>query len=907
MSSTSSQQSDPLIFFVNGKKVVERQADPEWNLMDYLRRHLSLTGTKFSCGTGGCGACTVMISEYNPDTKKIHHFSATACLTPICSLHGTAVTTVEGIGSIKTRIHPVQERLAKCHGTQCGFCSPGMVMAIYTLLRNCPDPSTELLMEALGGNLCRCTGYRPILESGKTFCEDIISIEPTVCQLQGTGKCCMDQEENQDSLNKKEKMCTELYDKSEFQPYDPSQEPIFPPELIRMAEDPKKKTLFFHGERVLWISPVSLNKILELKMMYPTAPLVMGNTTVGLNMKVKGEFHPLIISPVRLPMLNFVDFTDDGVTIGAGCSLSEMKEILTHAVSEEPKEKTKTFRALLKHLRTLAGQQIRNMATLGGHVASKHDYSDINPILAAGKAILNLISKEGERQILIEELFLAPSLKEELHPGELIFSVFLPFSKRWEFIFSYRQAQRMENAFAIVNAGMSVHFEEGTNIIRDLKMFFGSVGPTTVSASKTCNQLIGRQWNDEMLSEANRLVLDEIPIPPTAVGGMVEYKRTLMVSFLFKFYLKVQRELNELDPQQFPEIPETSISALEEFPIKIPEGIQMFQCVDPHQPARDPVGYPVMHQSGIKHATGEAVYYNDIPQVDKELHLAVVTSTRAHAKILSIDISEALKCPGVVDVITAKDVPGENNHEGETLYAEDEVICVGQIICSVAADTHAHARQAAEKVKISYEDVEPRIITIEQAIEHKSFLFKEKKIEKGNVDEAFKYVDEIIEDPCVYLLRTDIFMDAAFSINPAVDIGQIEGAFIQGMGLFTTEELKYSPEGVLYSRGPEDYKIPTVTEIPEKFYVTLVHSCNPIAIYSSKGLGEAGMFMGSSVFFAIMDAVAAARRKKGLMEPFVMNSPATPELIRMSCVDQFTEQIPRDDPSTFKPWSIHVS
>ncbi|XP_014399974.1 PREDICTED: aldehyde oxidase 4-like, partial [Myotis brandtii] len=157
------------------------------------------------------------------------------------------------------------------------------------------------------------------------------------------------------------------------------------------------------------------------------------------------------------------------------------------------------------------------------------------------------------------------------------------------------------------------------------------------------------------------------------------------------------------------------------------------------------------------------------------------------------------------------------------------------------------------------------------------------------------------------LLRTDIFMDAAFSINPALDIGQIEGAFIQGMGFYTIEELKYSPGGVLYSRGPEDYTIPTVTEIPEEFYVTMVPSRNPIAIYSSKGLGEAAMFMGNSVLFAIHDAVAAARRERGLTNTFILNSPATPEEIRMACADQFTDMIPRDDPSTFTPWSIRVS
>ncbi|KAI2526375.1 AOX1 isoform 2, partial [Pan troglodytes] len=140
-------------------------------LLPYLRKKLRLTGTKYGCGGGGCGACTVMISRYNPITKRIRHHPANACLIPICSLYGAAVTTVEGIGSTHTRIHPVQERIAKCHGTQCGFCTPGMVMSIYTLLRNHPEPTLDQLTDALGGNLCRCTGYRPIIDACKTFCK----------------------------------------------------------------------------------------------------------------------------------------------------------------------------------------------------------------------------------------------------------------------------------------------------------------------------------------------------------------------------------------------------------------------------------------------------------------------------------------------------------------------------------------------------------------------------------------------------------------------------------------------------------------------------------------------------------------------------------------------------------------
>ncbi|KAG9473348.1 hypothetical protein GDO78_016493, partial [Eleutherodactylus coqui] len=140
-------------------------------LLPYLRRRLNLTGIKYGCGEGGCGSCTVMVSHTHPVSKKILHYSANACLLPICSLYGAAITTVEGIGSTDSRLHPVQERIAKAHGSQCGFCSPGMVMSMYSLLRNHPEPTMEQIYEALGGNLCRCTGYRAILDGCKTFCK----------------------------------------------------------------------------------------------------------------------------------------------------------------------------------------------------------------------------------------------------------------------------------------------------------------------------------------------------------------------------------------------------------------------------------------------------------------------------------------------------------------------------------------------------------------------------------------------------------------------------------------------------------------------------------------------------------------------------------------------------------------
>uniref|UniRef100_A0A673T1X2 aldehyde oxidase n=1 Tax=Suricata suricatta TaxID=37032 RepID=A0A673T1X2_SURSU len=1294
-----------------------------WHLfLDHLP--VRLTGTKYACGRGGCGACTVMVSKPDPVSAKIRHFSVTACLVPICSLYGAAVTTVEGIGSINTRLHPVQERIAKSHGTQCGFCTPGMVMSIYTLLRNHLQPSEEQLMEALGGNLCRCTGYRPILASGRTFC-----VESTGCQKKGTGKCCLDLGGNDSSSLSRENLFVE----EEFQPLDPTQALIFPPELLRMAKNPEKQTLTFHGERVTWISPGMLKDLLELKAKHPEAPLVLGNTSLGPAMKSQGHFHPILLSPARISELSIVCKTSDGLTIGAGCSLAQVKDILAEQVSELPEEKTQTYRALLKHLKSLAGQQIRNMASLGGHVISRHCYSDLNPILAVGNATLNLISEEGTRQMPLNDHFLAGLASADLKPDEILESMYIPHSQKWEFVSAFRQAQCQQNAFADVNAGMRVILKEGTGTIKELSLSYGGIGETTISAHKSCQQLIGRPWDELMLEEACRLLLEEVSLPGWAPGGRVEFRRTLVVSFFFKFYLEVLQELKKLiklvsDSHHYPEISDRFLSALEDFPATGPQGVQRYQSVDSRQSLQDPVGRPIMHLSGLKHATGEAVFCDDIPMVDRELFMVLVTSTRAHAKIISIDFSEALELPGVVDVITAEDIPGANGAEDDKLLAVDEVLCVGQIICAVVAETDVQAKSAIEKIKITYEDLEPIIFTINDAIKHNSFLCPEKKLEQGNIEEAFEKVDQIVEgevhvggqehfymetqrvlvipkaedkeldiyvstqdpahvqktvsstlnipinritchvkrvgggfggkvgrpaifgaiaavgaiktgrpvrlildreddmlitggrhplfgkykvgfmnngrikaldiecfinggctlddseqvteflilklenaykirnlrfrgracmtnlpsntafrgfgfpqgtlitescitavatkcgllpeeireknmyrtvdktiykqafspetlircwnecldqssfhnrrrqveefnkenywkkkgiaiipmkfsvgfaassyhqaaalvhiytdgsvlvthggnelgqgihtkmlqvasrelklpmsymhvcetstatvpntiataasigsdvngkavqnacqillkrlepiikknpggpwedwieaafeqrislsatgyfrgykaymdwekgegDPFPYYvygaacseveidcltgahkkIRTDIVMDACCSLNPAIDIGQVEGSFIQGMGLYTTEELKYSPEGVLYSRGPDEYKIPTITDVPEAFNVSLLPSSQtPLTIYSSKGLGESGMFLGSSVFFAITDAVAAACRERDIVEDFIVKSPATPERVRMACADRFTDMV----------------
>ncbi|KAM9663655.1 LOW QUALITY PROTEIN: aldehyde oxidase 3-like [Trichechus inunguis] len=729
-------QPNILVFSIIGQRVIDRNPDPEVNLLFYLTKKISFfqpTGTKYGCGGGGCSACSVMISSYDPISKKIRHFSVTACLVPICSLYGAAITTMEGVRSTKTRIHPAQERIAKGH-------SPGMVMSIYTLLRNHPEPSTEQLMETLGGNnLYRCTGHRTIVESGKSF-----SPSSPCCQMNREGKCCLDQEENEPE--NKANVCTK-YKKEEFQPLDPTQQFIFPPELMRIVEEPQKKVLTFHGERTTWITPGTLNDLLGLKMKYPKAPLVMGNTSVGPDMKFKEVFHPVILSPARILELFIMTNTKEGLTVGAGLSLAQVKDILADVIWKLPEEKTQMYWALLKHLRALAGQQIRNMASLGGHIISRLSASDLNPIFGVRNCILNAASIEGTQQIPLNDHFFAGTTDANLKP-EPVRSVFISVSKKVRDyqllgVSAFRQDPHQQNALATVKAGMRVLSKDGTDTVVDLRLYAG-VGPTTVSANKSCQQLIGRCWDEEMLSEACRLVLDEITLPGSAPGGMVEFRRTLVISFLFKFYLNVLQQVKMRDPSGYPDISKEFLSVLEDFPLTIPHRIQSYKCVDPQQHPQHPVGRPIMHESGIKHATGEAVFCDDMPALPEELFLAVVTSTRPHAKLDSIDASEALTLPSVVDVVTAQDVPGDNGSKEERLYPQDEVVCVGQIICTVAADSYAHAK-ATKKVKIVCHDVEPVIVSLQDAIKHQSFIAPEKKLQQGNIQEAFQSVDQIIE------------------------------------------------------------------------------------------------------------------------------------------------------------------
>ncbi|XP_077580896.1 xanthine dehydrogenase/oxidase isoform X1 [Stigmatopora nigra] len=733
--------SDELTFFVNGKKVVEKNADPEMTLLTYLRRKLGLPGTKLGCAEGGCGACTVMLSKYQPDTQSLLHYAVNACLAPICSLHLVAVTTVEGIGSVARQLHPVQERIAKAHGSQCGFCTPGIVMSMYALLRNNTTPKMADVEEAFQGNLCRCTGYRPILEAYKTFTTD-----GGCCGGKGrVNGCCMTNmkaEEEEVDVDASSK----LFNVADFAPLDPTQEVIFPPELMSLSKNQKTRSLRFSSPRVVWFQPANLDEFLDLKCKHPDARVVVGNTEVGIEVKFKNLLYPVILAPSFIPELHRVTHVDNGIVFGAACTLTQMGEVLKKAVKELPPHQTQFFLAVLEQLRWFAGQQIRNVAAVGGNIMTASPISDLNPVFMAACCKVTLMDKNGSRVVQMDDGFFVGYRKTILRPEEILLSIEVPYSRKYQFVSAFKQSPRREDDISIVTGAMSVTFTPGTSIVEDLRLSYGGMAATTVLAKNTANKLLGRCWGEELLEEACSSLAEEMTLDPSVPGGMVTYRRTLTLGLFYKFYLTVLQKLRGED-LNVEEVRSNFLSATEIYHQEIPSSVQIYQEVPPSQKQDDVLGHPVMHLAALKQATGEAVYCDDIPLFENEVYLALVTSTKAYARICSIDTSEAESSPGFIRCFLVGDIPGSNAtgvFHDESVFADGQVTCVGHVIGAVVADTQINAQRAAKAVKVQYEELQP-IITIQEAIAAQSFYQPIRKLQRGDLEEGFKQADHILE------------------------------------------------------------------------------------------------------------------------------------------------------------------
>ncbi|GAB2800086.1 xanthine dehydrogenase small subunit [Halomonas shantousis] len=461
------------------------------SVLELLRTMLDHTGTKEGCASGDCGACTVAIGE--PDeTGELHYHSANACITPAHQLQGCHLVTVEGL-SRGDALHPAQAAIVDCHASQCGFCTPGIVMSLFTLheqQRRIPAPLSQQRLEAaLGGNLCRCTGYRPIRDAALSMSEAVDT------------------------------------------------RPIWAddPDLARniaalrqaAAQEPPSETSSDLGH---FVAPRTLDQLREIKRKRPEARLVAGATDLWL--ETTQQLNPLteLIDVRRVAELNDLEETPDGWWIGAAVTYSRLEPLLAAH-----------YPAFARLLQRLGSAQVRNRGTLGGNIANASPIGDTPPVLLTLKARLALAGPDGSRELPLEDFFLGYK-KTALAEGEFIRAIFLPRSAQNQQLEVWKLSKRREDDISTLLGAFGWCLEN--NVLRDVRLAFGGMAAIPRRATRAEAVLEGQEPTPETFAAAKAALRGEFQ-PLSDVRGSSEYRLTAAANLLERLYLTLTSSDND--------------------------------------------------------------------------------------------------------------------------------------------------------------------------------------------------------------------------------------------------------------------------------------------------------------------------------------------------------------------------
>lgn len=705
--------SNELVFWLNGEKVEISNPDPTMMLVDYLHK-VGLTGTKIGCGQGGCGACTVMLSYRDPSTGDPVHCPVNACLRPLCAVDGIMVTTTEGIGNVHQELDPVQYCIAKNNGSQCGFCTPGFVMNTHAYMQQHPEATQGELESIYGGNLCRCTGYRPILTGARTFACDYRA------GCDKSQKCLIDP-----SLD--------VHVKSKFTQIDLAQMPAFtlPPRLLH-----------FSGRGREWFRSNTLEEVMRLKKQFVTAhgrdsvKLVFGNTASGIYPDEK-PMYLIDISCVQA--LKILMKKETGITVGATTPIQKLLEFAASVAKEVGPEKGCGLAALAYHGQFIAGLQVRSAGSVAGNIFITRDHashggafpSDLFTVLSALGAQVTIASDqyEGGRK----QFGLIDMPATEVLPEDAIIVCFdIPYTRKAEYLQTYRIARRPQMAHPIVNAGFRVCLDESDTVKpNEITLVYGGLATMIHRCNKTELFLQGKKWNSETLRAALLILKKEVQsftVPMEEEGITTEYRLQLAETFFYKFFLHVMFKRN---PES---VKSEYVSAANHDIRNLSTGTQEYF----EYPEMFPLTKPIIKRAAFAQASGEIKYTQDIGLPVGGFHGAMVMSARPHAKFSftknTSDLNELKKLlkekfPEFKDLVTAADVPeGGTNLIGlgddDPIFSDGVVTSVGAPIGMVLAETISSAKEVVEfigKECITYEDL-PAVITLADAIKQNTVM-----------------------------------------------------------------------------------------------------------------------------------------------------------------------------------------
>ena len=498
--------------------------------------------------------------------------------------------------------------------------------------------------EAFDGNLCRCTGYRPILDAAQTF-----SISPSPSGG-GAGGCCM--QNNADGSLPTGCCKNKSYEAPiakrfplppGFVEHNPETELIFPPALRRH----EFKALALGNKRKRWLRPMTLEQLLQIKAALPSAKVIGGSSETQIEIKFKGMCYAISVYVGDIPELRGFSFGDDHLSIGGNITLTDLEAVAREAIARYGAARGQPFAAILKQLEYFAGRQIRNVGTPAGNLATASPISDLNPVFLATNSVVVAKSLDGDTEIPMAEFFKGYRTTA-LPEDAIIAEIRVPVAKEaGEYIRTYKQAKRKDDDIAIVNAALRASLTDA-GLVDSVNLAYGGMAPTTVQAKKTMEYLMGKAWGAaEVLEGAMNALESDFNLSYGVPGGMAVYRKSLALGFFYRFWhdtLAVIRGESAEAADLVTEI-ERGVS----FGKRDHDTAQAYK--------KRVLGQTKEHVSAMKQVTGEAQYTDDIPKLANELIGCLVLSTKAHAKLLSVDSSPALEIPGVVAYVDHNDLP----------------------------------------------------------------------------------------------------------------------------------------------------------------------------------------------------------------------------------------------------------
>ncbi len=464
-------------FLLNKELRVEHQLDPNMTVLNYLRSELSKTGTKEGCASGDCGACTVVLGELDGD--NIRYKSINSCLTFVSALNGKQLITVEDLRQ-GAELHPAQQAMVDCHGSQCGFCTPGIVMSMFALGKNITHPDKEEINEALAGNLCRCTGYRPIVEAAQKMYDDVT---PDSFSLE------------QDAT------------------------------IARLKEiQPQQQAELTDGSKRCF-NPTSITELATLLEQYPDARLLAGGTDLALEVT---QFHRELKTLVYIsdiPELKQIRVTEQQIELGASASLSSCYQTLNSDYHD--------FGALLHRFASL---QIRNQGTLGGNIGNASPIGDSPPALIALGAKLVLRKGQSNRTIDLQDYFIDYKVTDQ-QPGEFIESVIVPRATDNGEFRCYKISKRIDDDISAVLGCFNLKISNG--VIESARIAFGGMAAIPKRASHCEQVLTGAPWTMATIEQARQALQQDFS-PISDFRTTREYRMLVATNMLTRYFIEIE-------------------------------------------------------------------------------------------------------------------------------------------------------------------------------------------------------------------------------------------------------------------------------------------------------------------------------------------------------------------------------